>query len=179
MSKNRMSKPPFSDIWNCALSCLASSAYFITARYMETLSIDPFSVSSVFLLLAFLLGRTFDSVVTVHPEDALKNALKADSVRERFERTQGGALLRGLRARTRFFRSASIIAIALNFVCFLGLATMLDFAKVGSEYCSILRAVECITIWCGAMWMLQSHRLRRAVHIIESESRLGTNTETA
>jgi len=146
---------------------------------MEMLSIDPFSISSVFLLLVFLLGRTFDSVVTVHPEDALKNTLRADSVRERFERTPGGALLRGLRARARFFRSASIIAIALNFVCFLFLATMLDFAKIGSKYYSILRAVECITIWCGAMWMLQFLRLRRAVRIIESESRPGTSAETA
>lgn len=179
MPKNRMSKPSFSDIWNCVLSCLALSAYFITARYMETLSIDPFSVSSVFLLLVFLLGRTFDYAVTVHPEDALKNALRTDSVRERFERTPGGALLRGLRARTRFFRLASIIAIASNFVCFLGLATMLDFAKVRPEYYAVLHAVECITIWCGAMWMLQSLRLRRAVRIIESESRPGTSAETA
>jgi len=179
MSKKPAFNLSFSDIWNFALSCLTLSAYFITVRYMETLSIDPFSVSSVFLLLAFLLGRTFDSVVTVHPEDALKNALRADSVRERFERTPGGALLRGLRARTCFFRSASIIAIALNFVCFLGLATMLDFAKVRSEYYAVLHAVEYITIWCGAMWMLQSLRLRRAVRIIESESRPGTSAETA
>lgn len=179
MSKKPAFNPLFTDIWNCVLSCLALSAYFITARYMETLSIDPFSVSSVFLLLVFLLGRTFDSVVTVHPEDALKNTLRADSVRERFERTPGGALLRGLRARARFFRSASIIAIALNFVCFLFLATMLDFAKVRPEYYAVLHAVECITIWCGAMWMLQSLRLRRAVRIIESESRPGTSAETA
>ena len=62
MSKKPAFNPLFTDIWNCVLSCLALSAYFITARYMETLSIDPFSVSSVFLLLG---GRSTPSLPSI------------------------------------------------------------------------------------------------------------------
>lgn len=156
------------------LSCLASLAFFMTARRIETAGVDMSSASAVFLLVAFVLGRLFYFDVDAELEDALRNALKSDEARRRFERTPSWAFLRGMCICERLFRVVSVGFMILGSAYFLCLAAALDFVEPAPAYRSFLRYIECGIMWSGAMWACWALRLRRAVRIVGSEGRSET-----